>query len=350
MAHYDIIYYTGTGNTAHAVDVIQRALQQKRNTVSAVCITAHTAVPIKPLGENTVIAFPVYSWMAPLSMRRYLRHLPKGKGRIYVLAVRGGMPGKDEAGGYGGGALEEVEHILVRKGYDVCVTADAGYPDNWMQFIPPLGKDDVTATCSKGDRETGVFIDKLLSGSRSVYRAKALPKTLTGIIAVLFRAIGARALGTCFIADVNCNGCSLCEKHCPTGTIVMTGKDKRPRWRFSCEACNRCINICPMHSIQFSLPFIIIGSVATGLMIWGGIAGYNALAPHLPITGMAAALANIGAVIAAVVLAHVLGFTAIYRFCFMLTGITSVRRFFSKSHTQSYGRYVSPGFKPGKTK
>ena len=341
----DIFYYTGTGNTARAVDVIKKEFSSKSYIVRTTRVDAATSPPAPPL-DLAIIAFPVYAWMAPVSLQRFLRKFPRGAARCAVVAVRGGVPEKDAVGGYSGGAIEQVERILTRKGYEVTTSADAGYPDNWTQFVAPLQSGDVTATCSKGDDEIRAVMKTFKSGKRSIYRAKLLPKMITGLIAALFLVIGRKGLGSCFIADEKCNSCGICAKHCPTRTIVMRGKkNARPFWRFTCEACNRCINICPKHSIQLSLSALIMSSVLTGIIIAAGIWSLRYIAPFYQDAAWLRVLIHTAAVIAVVIIAHIAAFPPFAWAVFMLTGFPAVRRFFSKSHTQSYGRYCAPGFK-----
>jgi ferredoxin len=51
-----------------------------------------------------------------------------------------------------------------------------------------------------------------------------------------------------FTSSDSCNACGNCEKFCPFGNITVS---QRPRWNGHCEACLRCINICPKHAIQY---------------------------------------------------------------------------------------------------
>ena len=50
-----------------------------------------------------------------------------------------------------------------------------------------------------------------------------------------------------FLSTHACNACGICEKRCPFENITIESK---PRWRH-CEACLRCINICPKSAIQY---------------------------------------------------------------------------------------------------
>lgn len=51
-----------------------------------------------------------------------------------------------------------------------------------------------------------------------------------------------------FFSTDACNACGICEKRCPFANITIEGK---PRWEGHCEACLRCINICPKSAIEY---------------------------------------------------------------------------------------------------
>ena len=51
-----------------------------------------------------------------------------------------------------------------------------------------------------------------------------------------------------FLSTDACNACGICEENSPSGNIAVEG---RPRWKRRCEACLRCINICPKSAIQY---------------------------------------------------------------------------------------------------
>jgi Fe-S-cluster-containing hydrogenase component 2 len=70
----------------------------------------------------------------------------------------------------------------------------------------------------------------------------------------LYRIFGRRCFGMLFAADERRDGCDLCAKRCPAGTITM--REGRPSWSYKCEGCEgceRCINLCPRKAIQNSL-------------------------------------------------------------------------------------------------
>lgn len=68
---------------------------------------------------------------------------------------------------------------------------------------------------------------------------------------LLYLIVGKFFMGKIMFANISCKGCGVCAKSCPTGALVMKrGENKRPYWRYNCEACLRCFNFCPNHAVE----------------------------------------------------------------------------------------------------
>ncbi len=53
-----------------------------------------------------------------------------------------------------------------------------------------------------------------------------------------------------FAADSSCSLCGRCAKECPVKAIEIYSRVVR--WKWNCEGCLHCMNICPRHAIQAS--------------------------------------------------------------------------------------------------
>jgi NAD-dependent dihydropyrimidine dehydrogenase PreA subunit/flavodoxin len=346
MSKVIIHYFTGTGNTAHSVKLISEQLQAVGYEVKNWQVKKDV-LPPDEVSDYHIFAFPVLSWAAPVIMKQYLLKMPSVKGaKTAILAINGAIFNNGKlVKGYTGQALEQVENILKRKNYDVFLTGNASFPDNWTQVTNPCSVQDTEAIFPLGEAEVRVFIKNFLTGKRELYRCGFFNRLWSYLIAGLFGLIGRRFLGKFYIADEHCTGCSVCAKNCPVGTIKMN--HKKPYWGNNCEDCNRCINICPEQAIQVSVPLFILQIIVNlGLTIWA----IWAILVYIPEWIQTNRIFLIGTEIVLIIIATLLIFWAtivpIDAFFRMLLRNPKVRRFFSFSYTFKYRRYKAPGFNP----
>lgn len=343
-----IHYFTGTGNTAHAVKLISEALKAVGHEISIVQVKLGVLPPTGIFNFH-IVAFPVLSWAPPVMMSRYLKKMPRLNGtKAAILAINGALVHDGNlVSGYTGQALEEAEKILRRKKMDVFLTGNASFPDNWTQMTNPCDEEGLKVVIPQGDAQVQVFAANFLSEKRELYRCGALNTAWSYLIAGAFGRIGRRMLGTFYIADEKCTGCAICAKSCPAQTIVM--ENKLPRWKTNCEDCNRCINICPEKAIQVSLPLLIIQTVINLVLTVLFIKGVLDYASLIIVgTPWWKVLVDIPLVFFAFYLAAwvtLVPLEAIFRWSMK---IPSVRHYFTRSFTKSFRRYSAPGFKPWK--
>jgi len=341
-----IHYFTGTGNTAHSVKMIAEKLKQNDFKVELFQVKKGTVPPsITP--DFHIVAFPVLSWAAPVLMKKYLSMFsPETHAPTSILAVQGALmhDGKIERG-YSGQALEEIEKMLRRKNYEVFYTAVATFPDNWTQVTNPCSPEEIEQIFTLGNSEVEQFITNFLHMKHELFRCGTGNKIWTYLTSLLFGLIGRRILGKFYIADDHCTGCEICVKSCPVSTIRMDAG--KPWWGTHCEDCNRCINICPEKAIQVSVPLFIIQTIISiSLTIWAIVAilRYSHLLIDMPEIYLI--YLEIALIIAASFLLLWVSIVPIDAFLRLLMKIPRVRKFFSKSYTAGYRRYIAPGFKP----
>lgn len=342
-----IHYFTGTGNTAYAVKMISEKLRAAGHEVRTIKVSKGV-IPPQGNFDFQIFAFPVLSWAPPVMMRRYLRKLSKSKGgKAAVLAINGAIVYNGKmVQGFTGQALEEVEHLLRSKKYDVFLTGNSSFPDNWTQMTNPCDEEACKIIIPAGDTSVLDFTGKFLSEKRELYRCGSFHKSWTYLVAGLFGRIGRRALGTFYIAVERCTGCGFCARHCPAKTIVM--RYDRPRWKTNCEDCNRCINLCPEQAVQVSLPLMLIQCTLHILLIIWGIRLVLEYTPQfLDIATFFLILLEIPLIILVIYLSLWICLVPLDAFFRLLQKIPAVRRFFCLSHTKRFRRYSAPGFKPG---
>ena len=325
-----IHYFSGTGNTARAVGIVAARLEAAGWDIARQAIAGGTEPPAG-IPDLTVAAFPIWAWAPPHFALEYVRRLPRGNGaKAAVLAT---------CGGFGAQGVREMERALRRRGYVVAASGEAVYPDNFLLAVdPPMGT-DLERALAEGDEAVNLFINKYISGRPEKIRCSCVHRLWSWPIARLFRACGRRFLGKCFVADERCTACGQCAAACPVGAIRMEGAPARPRWGADCAGCYRCIQLCPARAIQVSVARLAIHLGVNLALTVGWVWAMVAWRERLPLA-VAAATAAFAAL-------TVLQLTALDGLLRGLERRPALRRVFTASYTESFGRYRAPGFRAG---
>jgi len=156
-------------------------------------------------------------------------------------------------------------------------------------------------------------------------------------IAFMYFMYGRFYFAKLYIASTDCDTCRLCEEKCPTASIRMI--NKRPFWKFTCESCMRCINICPRQAIQASHSLAVVIAVASSLLPIAIM--LKILNAHIP----AALQKPVDFIInwgISLTLYFIISGTV-----FWLIRLKWINKLFSAtSLTKYWRRYIAPGIKP----
>ena len=108
MSKIIIHYFTGTGNTAHAVKLIYEHLHALGHEVKTTEVKKDV-FPSDNVYDYQIFAFPVLSWSAPVMMKKYIGQMSEGNNvKTAVLAINGAIFNKGKLiKGYTGQALEQ---------------------------------------------------------------------------------------------------------------------------------------------------------------------------------------------------------------------------------------------------
>jgi Pyruvate/2-oxoacid:ferredoxin oxidoreductase delta subunit len=344
MSDATIHYFTGTGNTARAADLIDGELRNAGFEVSQHFISRGSFATAPP-ADLHVFAFPIYATGVPQIVVDYLKQVPRADGaRAAVVATMGDViePRKDPARkplhvpGYEGHALLEAAGIITRRGYEVFLTDVFSYPLNWTQAVSAPKPEVAAILFAKGDSEAAAAGRRIAAGERSIRHFGRLNALWTVPFELLFRIFGRRGMAKLYVADEKCNRCGLCVSQCPARAVKLARG--RPRWGYNCESCQRCINICPSRAIQTSWPRLIAEAALTlvpvPFLIWR--LGSHPWVPVRPVA--LEVLFWIGTYAAATWLLDIL--------LFGLELAPGVRRAFQWNLTRNFRRYVEPHFRP----
>ena len=228
-----IFYFSGTGNSRHAAEVIGGMNEEIIDIAEAVR-SGKFNYTVKN-GENVGFVFPVYCSTVGEPVGEFVSRL-KLTGASYVYAVITCGAAMGAAGGY-------LAKLLKKQG----ITLDNAYPlvmpDNALLYYNIKTADQ----CGEKIRSAENQLDQIIS--RINKKEKAQIKG--GTKGAIFRKIYDMMLSTKkFYVTDKCTGCGKCEKICPMGAIKLNSG--KPQWvKDKCAKCTGCINRCPAAAIQY---------------------------------------------------------------------------------------------------
>lgn len=245
----ELRYFTGTGNSLKVLtscrEVFEAAGHQVR--ISELAMEESTFPDCDLIG----FCFPVYAFGAPRIVRRILRNIsgPATGQKAFIIVTAG-------SAAESGFAVTESSGILLKKKFDLVCSGVVEMPSNWITAPvppfppPPEEAAEIVRAGAAGARE--LAHDILLENRK--YHRFTYPPSYTKMKFYrdyyAFKYLGIQNLWRMFKVYDSCNGCALCAKICPTGSIRMAGG--RPVWSASCEQCMRCVNFCPEEAIYQS--------------------------------------------------------------------------------------------------
>jgi ferredoxin len=343
MRKFLIIYFSGTGNTFRAINIIKEYLTKNDIKTDFLEVNDKTKFPKEEYDEY-LFAFPIYVFSPPIVYSEFLKKIPKVKIKPCSILITNAATIKREAG-HSGYAPYYVKRILSKKGFEIKKIREIGYPAYWTQIINPPAKEERDKINERSDKAVIEFADTLLEQKELIIRKPKIHEILfLRYLIPFYKLFIGKLLGKFFIADKKCVGCGLCMKLCPAGAIKMSGK--KPQWNNKCLACNRCINNCPQNAIQtsgarvflhFFLPLFLyfIGFKVTLNLISGIAYNFNAISLVL------LKIISLIAVFAIMLMLQ----TSMYEWVIrLLERIYFLRPLFEWSFTKNYRRHKAEGF------
>ena len=233
-----ILYYSGTGNSAHAAKRIAD-------------ITGDTALNLfdrirsgdcSPIESDRcwIIVCPTYAWRMPRVVERLLERTELlGSRDVYFILTCGDSIGN--AGAY-------ARRLCERKGLHYRGIAKIVMPENYIaMFNAPDEAGARRIVEAAGSRieaaAQAILADKSLPDEKICFADRFISGPVNPIFYALF------VKDRKFYAKDSCIGCGLCERLCPMNNIKLSGG--RPVWQGSCTHCMACICSCPEAAIEY---------------------------------------------------------------------------------------------------
>lgn len=344
-AHVILYYFSGTGNALTVCRWIAERAGDRGMRADLVPIDRLKKTAVPPCEGTRLIGFcyPTHGFGVPWIMLKFILRFPVVKKcDVFLMNTRAGSKiWKWHVPGISGIAQILPALILLAKRFRIRGMMPVDMPSNWISIHPGFNPAAVAAIAERCRAMVGRFCEAILSG-RPYFRPNVfimLPVDIAlAPIAFMYFIYGRFFFAKLYIASSDCDTCRLCEIKCPTASITII--DRRPYWKFTCESCMRCINICPRKAIQVSHALAVIIPVISSLLPAALV--LHALDSFLPpsLVGPANAIANWA-------IAMSLYFIASGA-VFWLIRVKLINRFFTAtSLTKYWRRYLAPGIGPG---
>ena len=252
-----IYYFSGTGNAMTAANwcndyAISQGISSEIHTIEKADIDS--IVPKHTIGKTLIgFCYPTHGFAPPWIMIKFLRKFPKLKNTdvFFVNSKAGSKIGKFYLPGMTGLAQWLSIFIFWFKGYSVRGSLSLDMPQSWVSFCPPNPKTYNIQIIERCHKIVNKMCLKMFNGKR-YYRYTVWTQLWFDLamapIVPLYIFMGRFYLAKTLFSSYECNNCKICEANCPVNAIVI--KDDRPYWKYTCESCMRCMNICPKKSIQ----------------------------------------------------------------------------------------------------
>lgn len=242
--HIEIVYFSGTGGTARAVDFMEQSLSTRGCEVHRNLLEKRSNSEVESSTQYDgfydilIVIYPVHAFDAPEPVYEWIDKLPQTNGLpAAVISVSGGGEVWSNTASRAG-CIKALE----RKGYKVFYERMLIMPSNIV-----ISTNDHLAMhllqCLPIKVEN--CISEIMSGTHRRER----PQISARIVSTICKPEkpGVRMFGRNLAVTDACTGCGWCEKNCPRKNIRM---DKgRPTFGWQCVACLRCVYGCPSEAV-----------------------------------------------------------------------------------------------------
>lgn len=231
-----ILYFTGTGNSKFAADVLADRLGEKTVSLNQVLKNQE---PLEFQSERPfVFVAPIYAWRYPKVIEELIERAEyKGNKLIYFVGTCG-----DEAGRAG----EYLQKICEKKRLKYKGFSRVVMPSNYL--IAQMSKPEENRKILKRAIPVLEGIADSISQETNLRGVSHTPKAglKSGIVNKAFNRFICNSKD--YLVSDQCIGCESCVSWCPVNNITIV--EGRPTFGDHCVNCYACMQRCPQEAIN----------------------------------------------------------------------------------------------------
>lgn len=233
-----VIYFSGTGNTRFAAEIISGVLGSEVRDIKEL-IRQGKRVKFYSV-EPYIICAPIYAWRFPPLVESFIENSDFwGSDEMYFVATCESQTGD---------AARYLKKICEDKGMKFMGFAGVRMPENYTLMYKAPDKETE-------NRIIHVATYELVKIAETIYNNEVLTDRLDMKLMKRFTSVmnpwfyGACVSSKKFRVTDKCVGCGRCARECPYMSIKLV--EGKPVWGEKCTHCMSCINGCPAGAIEY---------------------------------------------------------------------------------------------------
>lgn len=232
---FTIVYFSATGNTKHLANNLREKLGEHRCLLYDIL----SADKLSGKGSHLVLMYPIHAFNAAKEMVDFAEHIPAGVfSRVSLIAVGCAISWINEANSL------HLRKVIAKKGYEFGLDRLLAMPLTIVMRFPKAMSDVLITNAKKQILNIG---DDLLMGVNDKKIVSLKSKLVCKLGSLEKHA--AKLFGIELYANKNCFSCGKCWEQCAARNIYPD-KNNKPKFRFNCSMCMKCIYACPVNAIR----------------------------------------------------------------------------------------------------
>ncbi len=231
-----ILYFTGTGNSKFAADLIGGVLQDE-----VICLNDFIKNGISPAFHSEkpfVIIAPIYAWRFPQVVEQLIVKAEfTGNSNLYFVGTMGANSGNTD---------RFCQKIAQGKNMTFQGFCGVVMPNNY--FSGGIPSPDQAIPIIEAAVPVLRSVAQQISDGKAIHKSDStgMAGLKSGWIHNSFSKYMASSKG--FTVSFSCSSCGLCRNVCPVNNVEMIGS--KPQFGNHCINCYACIHRCPMKAIN----------------------------------------------------------------------------------------------------